>query len=167
MPPQIQQGLVVQLQLKHAQCSVHGLCDLFAHARSIPIIGRQNQLQCARSRSTTHLAQARRTRGPLWLYPRVHTFVHYINVLFSSSDCAVRGFVRTHFLPFTRSDRESRTTLHLLNLWTKLHGFNPYFLHFLSTFPFIEPKPLSAVQPFVYFCHFYRSCYIFLKLCFE
>lgn len=31
--------------------------------------------------------------------------------------CAVRGFVRTHFLPFTRSGRESRTTLHLTNLW--------------------------------------------------
>ncbi|KAH6873170.1 hypothetical protein BKA58DRAFT_161966 [Alternaria rosae] len=52
--------------------------------------------------------------------------------LLQTYQCAVRGFVRTHFLPFTRSDRESRTTLHLLNLWKHLtlRGFETLFLHF-------------------------------------
>jgi len=43
----------------------------------------------------------------------------------------VRGFVRTHFLPFTRSDRESRTTLHFFNLWNfplACRGFEALFL---------------------------------------
>lgn len=35
---------------------------------------------------------------------------------------AVRGFARNHFLPFTRCDRESRTKLHLNNLWNGLNG---------------------------------------------
>lgn len=68
---------------------------------------------------------------------------HDIINLFSKCHCAVRGFVRTHFLPFTRSDRESRTTLHLPNLWKTLHplrvrnsvfavSFLPLFLHHLT-----------------------------------
>lgn len=62
------------------------------------------------------------------------SFAHYIYFLFSNRDCAVRGFVRTHFLPFTRSDRESRTTLHLLNLWNNFSpsvGSKLCFCHFL------------------------------------
>ncbi|KAF1920496.1 hypothetical protein BDU57DRAFT_16805 [Ampelomyces quisqualis] len=51
--------------------------------------------------------------------PVARHLVKYINGTFYASRCAVRGFVRTHFLPFTRSDRESRTTLHLLNLWNE------------------------------------------------
>jgi len=57
--------------------------------------------------------------------------------------CAVRGFGRTHFLPFTRSDRESRTKLHLLNIW----NYN------------IEDSILT-------FCHF-DICFYFLLLAIE
>ena len=57
----------------------------------------------------------------------------------------MRGFVRTHFLPFTRSDRESRTTLHLLNLWKHLtlRGFETLFLHF--SFCLFLPNPTQAL----------------------
>lgn len=81
------------------------------------------------------------------------------------SVCAVRGFVRTHFLPFTRSDRESRTTLHLSNLWTKPHGFNPYFLQFWSPFNSVESGLHSQKHCLVCFCQVFSLGYAFLKFC--
>jgi hypothetical protein len=62
---------------------------------------------------------AKRTRGSSRVVLWKCTNIDYINATILNRPCAVRGFVRTHFLPFTRSDRESRTTLHLLNLWNK------------------------------------------------
>jgi hypothetical protein len=66
----------------------------------------------ANSRSSTHDVAAICFAG------ETATRVYIIYIILDRF-CAVRGFVRTHFLPFTRSDRESRTTLHLLNLWNK------------------------------------------------
>lgn len=63
---------------------------------------------------------------------------------FTKFDCAVRGLVRTHFLPFTRSGRESRTKLHLQNLWNTppaSRGFDS-LLHF---FLVISPLNFSNI----------------------
>lgn len=93
--------------------------------------------------------------------------MHDINMQSCSSVCAVRGFVRTHFLPFTRSDRESRTTLHLLNLWTKPHGFNPYFLHFCILSHIVGSASQILMHLSLCFCQFFLSKYAFLKFCCE
>jgi hypothetical protein len=78
--------------------------------------------------------------------------IEYIYKIFDISQYAVRGFVRTHFLPFTRSDRESRTTLHLLNLWKTPHPTRVrisvfavvFFFAFFSLFAlFSLPPPLK------------------------
>lgn len=118
--------LILHSRVQQAPCSSLGLCDLLFQARPQP--GNSDCAHEPGNPQDNYLAQTKRQRCVLHWNPEAKALVCYINVLFFCSVCAVRGFVRTHFLPFTRSDRESRTTLHSINLWTNLHGFNPYFL---------------------------------------
>ena len=91
----------------------------------------------ANLRSSTHAVTAACIAGE-------KTSRVYINDIICEDSCAVRGFVRTHFLPFTRSDRESRTTLHLLNLWNKnVEDSILTFCHFDIHFSFL----VLAIKP--------------------
>lgn len=137
------------------------------HGQSPGLAGSSNSVgpRTTHRPAPKHLGE-RRSWGPVQRTTTSQPAVeHDISLQFGKSVCAVRGFVRTHFLPFTRSDRESRTTLHLSNLWTKPHGFNPYFLQFCTSAHMLECVSRSEIHLLACFCQVSPSSYVFLKFC--
>ena len=73
----------------------------------------------------------------------------YIGLITVKFSCAVRGFVRTYFLPSTRSDCGSCTTLHLFNIWTKhdrQFKFSSFLPFFASVVDLLSSKPTQFHQ---------------------